>query len=83
MTTTRSFTVTTTQIRRGANTVLSISYDYTGLGTSILVLPMQRTLQSLIDQAITQWWSGLTAFQKSAPSDRSLNLKISASYLKE
>jgi hypothetical protein len=78
MTTTQKSTVTTTRIRHGANTVLSISYDCTGLGDSIL--PATPKLQSLIDQAITQWWSGLTSFQRSVPNVRLLSLTISADY---
>lgn len=80
MTTTPSSTLTTIQIRRGANTALSISYDYTALESS--TLPFQRQLQSQIDQAIRQWWDSLTNFQKSGPLGLGLSLKISASFLR-
>ena len=75
MTTIPNFIRTTTQIRLGVNTTLSISYDCTGLGTW---MPMQEKLQSLTDQAIEQWWNGLTSFQKSAARERGLSLRISA-----
>jgi len=78
MTTIQNSTATTTQIRRGASTALSISFDCTSLDTSI---QQQARLQLLIDQAIEQWWNGLTSFQRSAHSVRGLNLQISASYL--
>lgn len=79
MTTTPRSTATTIQIRRGASTALSISYDYTGLAISTLA---REKLQSLIDQAITQWWSGLTPSMKFAFSVPGLSLKISASCLR-
>jgi len=44
-------------------------------------MQQQARLQLLIDQAIEQWWNGLTSFQRSAHSVRGLNLQISASYL--
>jgi hypothetical protein len=69
---------TTIAIRHGANIVLGTSYDYQGLGDSIL--PAHLILQSLIDQAVEQWWSGLTVYQRSVPNVRLLSLKISASY---
>lgn len=77
MTTTPNCTVTTTQIRRGVNTALSISYASTDSATLTLVCPPK--LRSLIDQAIVQWWSGLTPSQKSALGDRGLSYTISAS----
>lgn len=77
MTTIPSCTVTTTLIRRGASTALSISYDFTALAT---LTPEAKKLRSLIDQAIGQWWSGLTSSQKSGPLARPLSLRISASF---
>lgn len=71
-------TVTTIQIRRGANIALSISYDSTDSVTSTLALP--KTLRSLIDQAITQWWNGLTTSQRSVLSERQTSYKIQASF---
>ena len=78
MTTIPSSIVTTTQIWRGDNIQLSMSYDYTGLGTSIL--PSREKLQSLIDQAIGQWWSSLTNSQKFGEGARPMSLRISAFY---
>ena len=78
MTTIPSSTVTTIRIRHGASTALSMSYDFTGLGTS---MPASEKFQSLIDQAITQWWSGLTSFQRSALPALELSLKISGQRL--
>jgi hypothetical protein len=75
MTTTLNSIATTIQIRRGANIVLSISYDYTNLDTS---MQEPAKLQSLIDQATVQWWDSLTSFQKSVHHARGLNLRISA-----
>lgn len=75
MTTTQSSIHTTTVIRRGASIQLSISYDFTGLDIS---MPMPEKFKSQIDQAIVQWWNGLTSFQRSAASARPLSLKISA-----
>lgn len=74
MTTTPSSIHTTTRIRHGANTALSISFDFTALGISI---PMQEKLQSLTDQAITQWWSSLSPSQRSGLSVQGLSLLIS------
>ena len=78
MTTTPNSIVTTIRIRQGASTALSISYDFTALAT---LIPNMSMLQSLIDQAITQWWSGLTNSQKSGPLGRGVNLRISGNYL--
>lgn len=78
MTTTRSCTVITTQIRQGARTALGISYD--SIDSATLTLGCPQALRSSIDQAIRQWWDGLTKFQRSALSERGLNLKISASF---
>jgi hypothetical protein len=78
MTTTPSSTPTTIQIRRAGSIQLLISYDYTALEN--LTLPFLLKLQSSIDQAIEQWWNGLSSSQKSGPLGRGLNLKISASY---
>ena len=75
MTTTQNYIHTTIQIRRGANIVLSISYDYTNLDNS---MQEPEKLQSLIDQATVQWWDSLTSFQKSVYLARGLSLKISA-----
>lgn len=77
MTTTHPLLVTTTQIRRGAHTALSISYDYTSLGIEIL---QAAKLQSLSDQAIKQWWDSLNPSQRSALSERGVSLRISARY---
>lgn len=77
MTTTPSSTATTTLIRRADKIALSTSYDFTALGVSTA---MPETLRSSIDQAITQWWNGLTRSQRSEPLGRELNFKISVSY---
>lgn len=77
MTTTPSSTATTTPIRRGVNTQPSTLFDFTDMDSSTRTyLPK---LQSLIDQAIAQWFSGLTTFQKYVLYERNLSLKISAS----
>jgi hypothetical protein len=75
MTTTPSFTVTTTLIPRGDNPRLLISYDFTALEG--LTQAPARILQSLIDQAIAQWWSGLTRFQRSALAAQPVSSKTS------
>lgn len=77
MTQMRNFTVTTILIPRGDNPRLSISCDFTGLGTSI---PKREDLRLQIGQAIEQWWNGLTRFQRFALADPSPSLKISASF---
>lgn len=74
MTTTPSFTVTTTQIRRGDSIQLSISFDYTD---SAILMPKQAMLQSLVDPAILQWWNSLTVLQRSALTGLQVNLRIS------
>ncbi len=78
MTPTPPLQVTTIQIRRGARTALSISYDCTSLG---IEMPASSKLQSLTDQAIRQWWDSLTPSQRSALSERGVSLRISAHYL--
>ena len=77
MTTTHPLLRTTIQIRRGVRTALSISYDYTCLESEIAA---SKNFQSLIDQAIKQWWDSLNPSQKFGPNVRPLSLKISAHY---
>jgi hypothetical protein len=77
MTMTHPLLRTTIQIRRGVHTALSISYDYTSLG---LEIPAASKFQSLIDQAIEQWWNSLTPSQRSGPNARPMSLLISARY---
>lgn len=81
MTMTRSFTVTTTLIQQGDNPRLSISFDFTGLGTS--TPPFEGILKSLTAQAITQWWSSLSRFQRSALVAQPESLRTSASYQRD
>ncbi len=81
MTTTPRSTVTTTRIRRGDRTALSISYDCIDSATLMLACPPK--LRSLIDQAIEQWWNGLTGSQRLSLVERELSLKISASFLRQ
>ena len=69
---------TTIQIRQGAKTALTMSYDFTATGTSML--PAPQKLQSLIDPVVKQWWDGLTRSQRSVVSERGLSLRISAHY---
>jgi hypothetical protein len=77
MTTIPALLRTTTQIRRGERIQLSISYDFTCLGTEIAAV---KNFQSLIDQAITQWWNSLTPVQRSGALARPMSLLISARY---
>jgi hypothetical protein len=67
---------TTTLIRRAGSTALGTWYDFTDSGIST---QEQKKLQSLLDQAILQWWNGLPSYQKSGPSAYNLNFKISVS----
>ena len=68
---------TTILARRADKIALGTSYDFIALGTST---KMPEKLRSLIDQAILQWWNGLTPSTRSEPLGRELNLKISAIY---
>jgi hypothetical protein len=79
MTMTPSSIVTTTRIRRGANTALSISYVSTDSATLMQACPPK--LRSLIDQAIEQWWNGLAPSLRFALGEQSLNFMISARLL--
>lgn len=77
MTTTRSSTVTTTQIRHEGSTALSILFDSTSTDPSTRIyLPK---LQLLIGQAIEQWWNSLSRSQRSALVAQKLSLKTLAS----
>ena len=78
MTTTPSSIVTTTQIRHGGKTALSISYESTD--SVILIKTCAPALRSQIDQAILQWWNLLSPAQRSMHSEWGLNFKITASY---
>lgn len=72
------FISTMTLARRGANSQLTISFDYCGTAPS--TPPAPQKLQSLISLAVEQWWNGLTNSQRSGPSARPLSLRISAHY---
>lgn len=75
MTTIPNYTATMTPIRLGGRATLSISFDFTDLGT--LTPASIQALRSQIGQVILQWWDSLTAMQKSVLSAPGLSLSIS------
>lgn len=68
-------------IPRVDRTALGISYASTDSDTLMQTCPPE--LQLLIEQALQQWWLGLSNFQKSELAVRQPSFKISASFQQE